>query len=97
MFDDGARMVRVAGGLVTYYNSYTTTNLYVQISFGAGCNTVRVVNDSAAADVVSISWDGATLAGELKAGESADFNVSGKTSVYVKGAAGGGIARIWGW
>ena len=38
-----------------------------------------------------------TLEADLKAGESLTLNTTAKTSVYIKGDAGGDNVRIWGW
>jgi len=81
-------------GDVDYYNAYTLTNLYVEQSFGEHISTINLTNDSTT-DTVQFSFDGATLAGEVKPGESLRLNVDQKTSVYVKGTAGGDVLRIW--
>jgi len=81
-------------GDVDYYNAYTLTNLYVEQSFGEHISTINLTNDSTT-DTVQFSFDGATLAGEVKPGESLKLNVDQKTSVYVKGTAGGDVLRIW--
>lgn len=88
--------VRVEGGGSKYYTEYTTTNLYVLKSFGGNLNTITVSNDSTT-DTIQISWNGSTLDGDLKPGETMSFNVPTKTGVYIKGSAGGGNVRIWGW
>ncbi len=95
-FDSGAKLVRSSGGPISFYENYTTTNLYVTRVFGGNVNTITVSNDSAT-DTVNISYDGATLEAELLAGESITLDVSSKTSVDIKGVAGGGGVRIWGW
>lgn len=87
---------RVAGGPLLYYTDYTTTNLYVQKSFGGAANTITMTNDSAS-DPVQCSFDGATLETDLKSGETLSINVAGKTSIYIKGTAGGDNVRIWAW
>ena len=89
------QLVRISGGPIDYYLEYTTTNLYVQKAFGGGINSLTVTNDSST-DTVQLSYDGATLEGDLKPGESITLNVATKTSVYIKGTAGGGNVRIWG-
>ena len=88
--------VRVAGGGVHFYEEYELTNLYVQRLLGGGVNTITITNDSAT-DTAQISWDGATLEGDIKPGESMTFNCNTKTSVYLKGDAGGDNIRVWGW
>jgi len=77
-----------------YYQDYTLTNLYVEHTFGERISTINLTNDSTT-DKVQFSFDGATLAGEVKPGESLKLNVNQKTSVYVKGTAGGDQLRIW--
>jgi hypothetical protein len=77
-----------------YYNPYTLTNLYVEQVFGEHISTINLTNDSTT-DSAQFSFDGATLAGEVKPGESLKLNVDQKYSVYVKGTAGGDTLRIW--
>ena len=77
-----------------YFNTYTLTNLYVEQVFGEHISTINITNDSTT-DTVQFSFDGATLAGEVKPGESLKLNVDQKYSVYVKGTAGGDDIRIW--
>ena len=95
-FDEGADFVQVTGGPLQYYLNYTTTNAYVESVFGGNVHTITLTNDSAT-DTVSISFDGATLVGELQAGESLTLHTKSRTSVYLRGAAGGGNVRVWGW
>lgn len=96
MFDQGASKVRITGGAVTYYTEYTTTNMYVEKTFGGDINTLVIKNDDGS-DPVQISYDGATLEGDIKSGESLTLNTTTKSSVYIKGTSGGGNVRIWGW
>jgi len=77
-----------------YYNPYTLTNLYVEQTFGERISTINLTNDSPT-DTAQYSFDGATLAGEVGPGESVKINVYQKSSIYVKGTAGGDILRIW--
>lgn len=77
-----------------YYNAYTLTNLYVEQTFGENISTINLTNDSTT-DTAQFSFDGATLAGEVKPGESLRINVDQKASIYVKGTAGGDVLRIW--
>ena len=77
-----------------YYNPYTLTNLYVEQTFGERISTINLTNDSTT-DTAQYSFDGATLAGEVKPGESLRLTVNQKSSIYVKGTAGGDILRIW--
>lgn len=80
---------------IDYYLEVTVTNLYVQYSFGNSIDILTISNDSMS-DTIQISYDGATLEGDLKAGETKTFSVRNKSSVYIKGTAGGDKARIWG-
>ena len=91
-----SEFIRVAAGPLLYYVDYTTTTLYVQKSFGAQIQTLTVTNDHAS-DVAQLSFDGATLESDIKAGETLTINVAGKTSVYIKATAGGGNVRLWAW
>lgn len=86
---------RKSGGLADYFDKYTTTNLYVERAFGADVTEITVVNDSTTDDV-QISFDGATLDGELEPGESVTLSTRTRTSVYIKGSAGGDQVRLWG-
>lgn len=79
-----------------YYNAYTLTNLYVEQTFGGMLSTINLTNDSPT-DNVQFSFDGATLAGEVRPGESVTIDVDQKTSIYIKGTAGGDVVRIWGY
>uniref|UniRef100_A0A6M3JCT6 Uncharacterized protein n=1 Tax=viral metagenome TaxID=1070528 RepID=A0A6M3JCT6_9ZZZZ len=96
MFDTGAKLVRTVGGPASFFEGYTTSNLYVERIFGANINTITVSNDSTT-DTISLSYDGATLDGTLAAGESVTLNTIDLKSIYIRGAAGGGVVRIWGW
>jgi hypothetical protein len=95
-FAEGAKLVRVAGGPVSFYEKYQTTTLYVQKSFGDSVNTITVSNDSTT-DTVYLSYDGATVDGDLTTGESVTLNSKGKNSIYISALAGGGYVRIWCW
>ena len=86
----------ITGGPIKYFETYTTTTLYVERTFGGECRTITVSNDSDT-DTVTISYDGATIDGVLKAGETVTLNVMGKASVYIKGDSGGGEVRLWCW
>ena len=92
----GTGFSRPTGGAVTYYNEIELTNAYVEYSFGGNVNTITVTNDSAT-DVAQVSYDGATLEGDLKNGETMTFNVNSKSSVYLKATTGGDNVRVWGW
>ena len=77
-----------------YYNPYSLTTLYVEHTFGERISTINLTNDSST-DTAQYSFDGATLHGEVGPGESVKINVNQKSSIYVKGTAGGDILRIW--
>jgi len=96
MFNEGTRSIRVAGGPVSFYDRYVTTVLYVERVFGGEVNTITVSNDSST-DTVCLSFDGASLEGELGQGESVTLNTSTKSSVFVRGTVGNSDVRIWGW
>ena len=95
MFDIGAKNVKIVGGPISFYEEYTTTNAYVERSFGGACNTITVTNDSET-DTISLSFDGATLEADLKAGESLTLNTQDRLSIYIIGSTGGDNVRIWG-
>ncbi len=95
-FEDGSKAVKIIGGPIHFYEEYTTTTLYSERPLGGACNSLTVTNDSAT-DTISLSFDGATLEADLKAGESITLNTQDKSKVYVKGDAGGDNVRIWGW
>lgn len=88
--------VKIVGGPIEYYTSGTTTNLYVEKALGDGLDSITISNDDSS-DALQFSYDGATLEGNLLAGESITANVKGKRSIYIKGTAGSGAYRIWGW
>ena len=96
MFEDGTKDVKIIGGPISFYEEYETTNLYVERPLGGACNSITVSNDSAT-DTVSLSFDGATLEADLKAGESITLNTQDRSSVYIIGATGGDNVRIWSW
>ncbi len=96
MFEDGSKNVKIIGGPVSFYEEYTTTTLYSARALGGACHSLTVTNDSST-DTVSISFDGATLEADLKAGESLTLNTEDRSTVYIRGAAGGGNIRCWGW
>jgi hypothetical protein len=77
-----------------YYNAYTLTTLYVEQVFGERISTINLTNDSTT-DTAQYSFDGATLHGEVSPGQSVRVNVNQKSSIYVKGSAGGDTLRIW--
>lgn len=96
MFEDGSKPIRVVGGNVNFYEDYTATNLYVERVFGGTIGSLTISNDSDT-DVITASFDGATVEAELNAGESLTLNVAGRTSVHIKGDAGDDQVRLWGW
>lgn len=96
MFYDGSQTVRVVGGSVSFYENYTTTNVYVERVLGGSIGSLTISNDSDTDDI-QVSFDGATLEAELNSEESITLNTKGISSVYIKGTAGGDTARLWGW
>jgi len=96
MFNEGSQIVQLTGGAVSFYDKYQTTILFVERVFGGNVNTVTVSNDSAT-DTVALSFDGASIDGELQHGESITLNTSAKSSIYIRGTAGGDYVRSWGW
>lgn len=76
-----------------FFEDYTTTNLYVERTFGFPAEIVDVVNDSDYDDV-QLSWDGSTQICELKAAEYKTINAGGRTSIYVKATTGSENIRI---
>ena len=95
-FDDGSKLVQITGGPLLYYLNYTVTTLYYELSFGGNVNTIILANDSAT-DVVSISFDGSTLFGELQGGDSVTLHTKSRSSVWLRGVAGGDKTRVWGY
>jgi hypothetical protein len=95
MFEDGSKEIRVIGGPISFYEEYTTTALYVERPLGGACNSITVTNDSTT-DTISLSYDGSTLEADLKPYESLTLNTTDRSSVYIRGSAGGGNVRIWG-
>jgi len=93
-FDQGAILTRKTGSGILFYEEYTTTNLYVERTFGNNANSVTVTNDSAT-DTISLSWNGSTLIADVKPNETVELTTRTRSSVYVKGSAGGGNVRIW--
>lgn len=91
----GSPFQRLSGGPVTYYDSFSTTNLYVEHALGGNVNTITITNDGTSD--VQVSYDGATLEGDIKKGESMTFNTISKSSVYIKSTSGSDAVRIWGW
>jgi hypothetical protein len=95
-FDTGARMVRLSGGPINFYSNTTMTNAYVAQALGGTVNTIVIANDSTT-DTVRVSYDGSTLSAGLLPSESIEMNIQGITSIYLRGVAGGGACRVWGW
>jgi len=89
-------LVRMTAGSAGYYIEYETTNVYVEKVFGHDMHNITVSNDSDT-DPVQVSYDGATLEGEIKAGETMGFTTSARSSIYIKGTTGGDNVRCWSW
>jgi len=92
--------VQVVGGAIVFYLEPTLGVLYEEKPFSTNVHTITITNDSdpdVGNDPCQVSFDGATRKGDIKAGESMSYNLSTKTSVFVKGTAGGENVRIWGW
>jgi hypothetical protein len=85
-----------------YYNSdtktegTTLTTSYQQFSFGFTSTNILIVNDHAS-NYISFSFDGINEHGRILAGESVLFTGLGKSSIYLKGQAGGEGYRLWAW
>lgn len=84
------------GGQPDYYQDITLTSLFVQYAFSGFLSTITVVNDSPT-DQVEISFDGATIQGSVRPGETLKLNVDQKASVWIRGSAGGDDIRLFGW
>lgn len=80
-------------GPITYYEEYTTTNLYVERTFGGHVKQIAVTNDSVD-DPVQVSFDAATLEAEVKPGETFDISCPSRTNVHIKATTGGDNVRI---
>ena len=72
------------GGQPDFFQTVSLTSLYQQIPFSGKLSTITFVNDSST-DQLEISFDGATLAGSVRPGETLRLNVDQKTSVWVRG------------
>lgn len=96
MFDVGSQTVRVVGGPVSFYERYQTSTLYVERVFGGKIATITISNDSET-DTIYFSYDGATVDGSLAKKESITLNTDNLSSVFIRGEAGSGYVRIWGW
>jgi len=77
-----------------FYASVTLTTLYVEQVFGAQVSTINLTNDSTT-DTAQFSFNGATLQGEVRPGESVRINVHQRPSIFVRGTAGGDSLRVW--
>jgi hypothetical protein len=84
------------GGNPDYFQEITSTNLFVQYAFSGLLSTITIVNDSST-DQVELSFDGATLQGSVKPGESLVLHVDQKSSVWLRGTVGGDMIRLFGW
>lgn len=83
-----------SGGSKFFYEEYTVTNAYIERTFGGNCTMVTITNDSAT-DTIALSWNGAALIADVKPGETLELATATRTSIYVRGAAGGDKVRIW--
>jgi hypothetical protein len=79
----------------TQYEEYTSTNLYVERLLLPDVTFITLTNDSA--QNIQVSWDGATLDGELRPNEVITIQTEPKSSVFLKSDAGGAIIRYWAW
>ena len=84
------------GGNPDYYQEITLTSLFVQFAFSGLLSTITVANDSPT-DQVEISFDGATIQGSVRPGETLKLHVDQKSSFWVRGTAGGDDIRLFGW
>lgn len=84
------------GGQPDYYQEIILTSLFVQFAFSGLLSTITVVNDSPT-DQVEISFDGATIQGSVRPGETLKLNVDQKSSVWIRGSSGGDAIRLFGW
>lgn len=75
------------------YEEITLTTSYQTSTFGFPATKVSIANDSDS-DTVQVSWDGATVHYELQGAEYKDINAGGRSSVQVKGTAGGDKVRV---
>lgn len=94
-FEGSPTRVRVVG-VMSFYEKYEATNLYVERSFDGDASTITISNESAS-DTVQVSYDGATLEAELEAEESITLRHAGTSSIYIKATTGGEDVRIWSW
>ncbi len=95
-FAESPKTVLIVGGPIKYYTAYSSTNAYVEKVFGGTCHSLTIQNTHAS-DPIQLSFDGATLHGDLSAGESITVNVGNATSIYLKSTAGTAVIRTWGW
>jgi hypothetical protein len=84
------------GGNPDFYQEVTLTALYQQVPFDGRLSTITMANDSPTDDL-EFSYDGATLAGVVKPGESLVLHVDQKDSIWIRGTAGGDDVRLFGW
>jgi putative lipase involved disintegration of autophagic bodies len=94
-FAGSPQQVIIVGGPIKYYTGYSSSNLYVQKSFGGEVHNLTIQNTHAT-DPAQFSFDNSTLHGELSAGESITVNVGQATSIYLKSTAGTAVIRVWG-
>jgi len=77
----------------TYFNDYSSTNAYVELSFGFPARKLSLVNDHDT-DPVQVSWDGSTLHYQVEGAEYKDIDPHSRTSVYIKSTGGNATVRI---
>lgn len=87
--------VSITGNAVTFYDEGTTSNLYTAITFPVSMDSVTISNDDSY-DTYNYSFDGATLEGSIKPGESITVSVFRKKRIYLRGVSGGTEYRVWG-
>jgi len=92
----GSRYSRITGGPESHYEKFNSTNAYVEHVFGHKVNTITISNDSHTDDI-QVSFDGTTLKTDIYHDETITLYTHTHQSIYIKGTAGGGSVRLWGW
>jgi hypothetical protein len=87
---------RITAG-ATQYEEYTTTNLYVERLLVPDVTYITLTSDASSTQNIQISWDGATIDGELHPNETITIQTEPKSSVFLKSDTGGAVVRYWGW
>jgi len=95
-FATSPQPVIIVGGPIKYYTSYESTGLYVEKVFSNLCHSITIQNTHVS-DPIQLSFDGATLHGDLSGGESITIHVGNATGVYLKSTGGLAVIRVWGW